>query len=97
MQLLQLRHKKASWQFIMLAVSAYKTDHVNMVAKVFDHNNRLIVTERERQLKTARANQTTGLTNGWAANWAPKVEFSPFRARFAVVKWRSRLVAKSTY
>ena len=26
------------------------------------------------------ANQTTGLTNGWAANWAPEVEFSPFRA-----------------
>ena len=26
--------------------------------------------ERERQLTTARANQTTGLTNGRAANWA---------------------------
>ena len=39
-----------------------------------------IATERERQLTTARANQTTGLTNGGTANWAPEVEFSPFRA-----------------
>ena len=39
-----------------------------------------LATERERQLTTARANQTTGLTNGRAANWAPEVEFSPFRA-----------------
>ena len=37
-------------------------------------------TERGRQLTTARANQTTGLTNDRAANWAPKVAFSPFRA-----------------
>ena len=29
---------------------------------------------------TAPANQTIGLTNGRAANWAPEVEFSPFRA-----------------
>ena len=42
MQLLQLRHKKASWEFIMLAVSVYKNDYVTMVAKVLDHNNRLI-------------------------------------------------------
>ena len=34
----------------------------------------------ERQLTTARANQTTGLTNDCAANWAPEVEFSPFCA-----------------
>ena len=27
-----------------------------------------------------KLNQTTGLTNGWAANCAPEVEFSPFRA-----------------
>ena len=52
------------------------------------------VKERERQLMTARANQTTGLTNGRAANWAPEVEFSPFRALY-VVNWRSRPVAKS--
>ena len=39
-----------------------------------------LATERERQLTTARANQTTGLTNGRGANCAPKVEFSPFRA-----------------
>jgi len=38
-----------------------------------------LTTERERQLTTARANQTTGLTNGRVANWAPEVEFSPFR------------------
>ena len=37
-------------------------------------------TERERHLTTARANQTTGLTNGRARNWEPEVEFSPFRA-----------------
>ena len=39
-----------------------------------------LATERERQLTTARANQTTGLTNGTAANWAPEVDFSPYRA-----------------
>ena len=39
-----------------------------------------LATERERQLTTARANQTTGLTNDRVANWAPEVEFSPFRA-----------------
>ena len=36
--------------------------------------------QNERQLTTARANQKTGLTNDRAANWAPEVEFSPFRA-----------------
>ena len=35
--------------------------------------------ERERLLTTVRANQTTGLTNGRAANWVPEVELSPFR------------------
>ena len=35
--------------------------------------------ERERQWTTARANQTTGLTNSRATNWAPEVEFSRFR------------------
>ena len=39
-----------------------------------------VATERERQLMTARANQTTGLTNGREANWAPEVKFSSFRA-----------------
>ena len=34
----------------------------------------------ERQLMAARANQTTGLTNGKAVNWSQEVEFSPFRA-----------------
>ena len=28
----------------------------------------------------ARANQTTGLTNGRVANWAPEVVLRPFRA-----------------
>ena len=37
-------------------------------------------TERERQLTTVPANQTTGLTNGRATIWAPEVEFSPFLA-----------------
>ena len=39
-----------------------------------------LATEPERQLTTARANQTTGLANGRAANWEPEVVFSPFRA-----------------
>ena len=39
-----------------------------------------LATEQERQLTTARAHQTTGLTNGRGVKWAPKVMFSPFRA-----------------
>ena len=39
-----------------------------------------LATERERQLTTARANQTTGLTNGRGTNWTPEVKFSHFRA-----------------
>ena len=39
-----------------------------------------LATERERQLTTARANQTTGLTNGRAVNWAPKDALVPFPA-----------------
>ena len=31
-------------------------------------------------MTTARANQTTGLTNGRARNWEPEVEFSSLRA-----------------
>ena len=42
-----------------------------------------LATERERQLTTARANQTTGLTNGRAANWAPEVALV-LSARFPV-------------
>ena len=34
----------------------------------YPQKNADLVTERERQLTTARANQTTGLTNGVAAN-----------------------------
>ena len=37
-----------------------------------------LATERERQLTTARAIQTTGLTKGRAANWSPEGAFSPF-------------------
>ena len=39
-----------------------------------------LATEWKRQVTTAHANQTTGLTNGRAANWAPEVEFSPLHA-----------------
>ena len=39
-----------------------------------------LATERERRLTTARANQTTGLTNGRGTNWTPEVKFSHFRA-----------------
>ena len=47
---------------------------------VLEHQQADLATERERQLTTAWTNQTTGLTNGRAANWAPEAEFSPFRA-----------------
>jgi len=43
-----------------------------------------LATERERPLTTARANQTTGLTNGRAANWAQEVALV-LSARFPVV------------
>ena len=49
-------------------------------ALCFSCNEADLATQRERQLTTARANQTTGLTNGRATNWAPEVEFSRFRA-----------------
>ena len=42
-----------------------------------------LATERERQLTTARANQTTGLTNGRTANWAQEVALD-LSARFPV-------------
>ena len=53
-----------------------------------------IATERELQLTTARANQTTDLTNCTAANWAPEVAFSPFVpfSRRQLVLQRSILV-----
>ena len=41
-----------------------------------------LATERERQLTTARANQTTGLTNGRAASRAPEVGFSQMTLPF---------------
>ena len=43
-----------------------------------------LATERKRQLTTARANQTTSLTNGRAANWAQEVGLV-LSARFPVV------------
>ena len=50
------------------------------------------------ELKTARANQTTGLTNCRAANWQRKSYFIlVLSARFPVVNWRSRSVAKSAH
>ena len=39
-----------------------------------------LATEWERQLTTAHANQTIGLTNDRAANCAPEVTFSPLGA-----------------
>ena len=41
-----------------------------------------IETGRERQWTTARANQTTGLTNGRAANRAPEVAVLSFSHAF---------------
>ena len=60
------------------------------------NNQADLTTEREHQLTTARANQTTGLTNDTAANWAPEVECSPYRA-LSRRKMSSRSVAKSAY
>ena len=68
-----------------------KKDPTTMKAKAFVEDIRLkiltssdnladLATERERQLTMARAKQTTGLTNGRAANWAPEVVFCPLRA-----------------
>ena len=59
-------------------------DQVSIFHTVRDPVNEMaeLATERERQFTTARANQTNGLTNGRAANWAPEVAFSPFRALF---------------
>ena len=47
-----------------------------------------LATEWERQLTTGRANQTTGLINGRAANWRLVLS-----ACFPVVNWRSRSVS----
>ena len=55
-----------------------------------------LATERERQLTTARASQTTGLTNGTAANWAPQVEFSPYLAPHAGVFRGARISSLPT-
>ena len=51
----------------------------NEIGLLFTHQADL-ATERERQMTTASANQTTGLTNDRVANWALEVEFRPFRA-----------------
>ena len=64
-----------------------------------------LATERERQFTRVRAKQTTGLTNGRAANWAPEVAFSPFRVLFLsstdvpvlLEKNQEMLHTKSTY
>ena len=46
------------------------------------HSQADLTTGWECKLTTACTNQSTGLTNGEAANWALEVEFSPFRALF---------------
>ena len=58
-------------------------DQVSIFHTVRDPVNEMaeLATERKK-FTTARANQTTGLTNHRAANWAPEVAFSPFRALF---------------
>ena len=62
---------------------------------VLEHQQADLAIERERQLTTAWTNQTTGLTNGRAANWAPEADLSPFRALSRRQMTRSRSVAKS--
>ena len=59
---------------VPLVHSAPRSFNVNRVYSVAH-----LATELERQLTTARADQTTGLSNGRVANWAPEVEFSFFR------------------
>ena len=54
-----------------------KNPHDNSVSTYLSRN-----IDINRNFMTARANQITGLTNGRAANWAPEVVFSPFRALF---------------
>ena len=54
-----------------------KNPHDNSVLTYLSRN-----IDINRNFMTARANQITGLTNGRAANWAPEVVFSPFRALF---------------
>ena len=63
---------------------ALERDQVSIFRTVRDPVNEMaeLATERKPQFTTASANQTTGLTNGRAANWAPEVAFSPFRALF---------------
>ena len=43
---------------------------------------------------TAHTNQTTGLTNGRVAHWAPEIAFIPFQA---LAQLTSCSVAKSAY
>ena len=62
---------------------------------VLEHQQADLATERERQLTTAWTNQTNGLTNGTAANWAPEADLTPFRALSRRQMTRSRSVAKS--
>ena len=59
-------------------------DQVSVFHTVRDLVNEMaeLATEREPQFTTACANQTTGLSNGRAANWAPEVAISPFPALF---------------
>ena len=53
-----------------------------------------LATERERHLMTARRNHTSDLTNSRTAIWHKK-SCVVLSARFPVVNWRSRSVAKS--
>jgi len=64
---------------VHLHALVHETCYFNVLTSRFDFEH-CEATKRERLLTTARANQTTGLTNGRAANWVPVVEFSPFRA-----------------
>ena len=63
--------------------------HGGLVSNFFEYpasHKADLATERERLLTTARANQTTGLTNGRAANCVPEVRSLVLSARFPVVK-----------
>ena len=72
------RRSKRAWSKCVLCIPYILSRSLN---ECWLHKA-VLAKERGRQLTTAHANQTTGLTNGRAANWAPEVVFSPVRALF---------------
>ena len=53
-----------------------------VILQSYNHYAYLATEQEHLQLTTVRTNQTTGLTSGRAADCAPEVAFSPFRALY---------------